>query len=65
MTLLNETFSSGTTVVNDEINLKQHLNAPSAEGQTLRGSVEKRCATTSPIWKALRSPTCTTWCSPK
>lgn len=41
MTLFNETFSSGTTVVNDELNLKQHLNAPSAEGQTLRGSVEK------------------------
>ena len=32
---------NGTTAVNDNVNLKQHLNTPSAEGQTLRGNVER------------------------
>eukprot|EP01030_Chromulinospumella_sphaerica_P007797 gene7797-7626_t len=35
------TLVSGTTPVSDNVNLKQHLNTPSEEGQTLRGSVEK------------------------
>ena len=30
-----------TTAVSDNVNLKQHLNTPSAEGQTLRGDVER------------------------
>jgi Fis family transcriptional regulator len=41
MTTMTETFVTGTTPVSDNLNLKQHLNAPSAEGQTLRGAVEK------------------------
>ena len=32
---------NGTTAVSDNVNLKQHLNTPSAEGQTLRGNVER------------------------
>ena len=31
----------GATAVSDNVNLKQHLNTPSAEGQTLRGNVER------------------------
>lgn len=38
---ITETFANGITSVSDNINLKQHLNTPSEEGQTLRGSVEK------------------------
>ncbi|MBP5126864.1 DNA-binding transcriptional regulator Fis, partial [Pseudomonas protegens] len=41
MTMMTETLVSGTTPVSDNVNLKQHLNTPSEEGQTLRGSVEK------------------------
>ncbi|WP_263140775.1 DNA-binding transcriptional regulator Fis [Pseudomonas sp. RIT-PI-AD] len=41
MTTMSENFFDGATSVSDNGNLKQHLNAPSAEGQTLRGSVEK------------------------
>ena len=41
MTMMTETFVSGTTPVSDNANLKQHLNTPSEEGQTLRDSVEK------------------------
>ena len=41
MTTMTETLVTGTTHVSDNLNLKQHLNAPSAEGQTLRGAVEK------------------------
>jgi Fis family transcriptional regulator len=39
MTMMTETLVSGTTPVSDNVNLKQHLNTPSEEGQTLRGSV--------------------------
>ena len=31
----------GAIAVSDNVNLKQHLNTPSAEGQTLRGNVER------------------------
>ena len=31
----------GVIAVSDNVNLKQHLNTPSAEGQTLRGNVER------------------------
>jgi Fis family transcriptional regulator len=31
----------GATAVSDSENLKQHLNTPSHEGQTLRGNVER------------------------
>lgn len=41
MTMMTETLVSGTAPVSDNVNLKQHLNTPSEEGQTLRGSVEK------------------------
>ena len=41
MTMMTENFVSGTTPVSDNANLKQHLNTPSEEGQTLRDSVEK------------------------
>ncbi|GGJ97866.1 DNA-binding transcriptional regulator Fis [Pseudomonas matsuisoli] len=41
MTTMTEALVTGTTPVSDNLNLKQHLNAPSAEGQTLRGAVEK------------------------
>lgn len=41
MTMMTETLVSGTTPVSDNANLKQHLNTPSEEGQTLRDSVEK------------------------
>ena len=39
--MMSETLVSGTTPVSDNVNLKQHLNTPSEEGQTLRGAVEK------------------------
>ncbi|KRW57705.1 DNA-binding transcriptional regulator Fis [Pseudomonas sp. TTU2014-080ASC] len=41
MTVLTETLGSGMAPVSDNSSLKQHLNTPTAEGQTLRGSVEK------------------------
>ncbi|MGH8434115.1 MAG: DNA-binding transcriptional regulator Fis [Pseudomonas sp.] len=41
MTMMTETLVSGTAPVTDNVNLKQHLNTPSEEGQTLRGNVEK------------------------
>ncbi|TRX73953.1 DNA-binding transcriptional regulator Fis [Pseudomonas mangiferae] len=41
MTMISENFFDGAASVSDNANLKQHLNAPSAEGWTLRGSVEK------------------------
>ena len=41
MTMLTETLGSGMAPVSDNSSLKQHLNTPSEEGQTLRGSVEK------------------------
>ncbi|MGQ7817074.1 DNA-binding transcriptional regulator Fis [Metapseudomonas furukawaii] len=41
MTTMTENFFDGATPVSDNANLKQHLTAPTAEGQTLRGSVEK------------------------
>lgn len=41
MTMMTETLVSGIAPVTDNVNLKQHLNTPSAEGQTLRGNVEK------------------------
>ena len=41
MTLMTETLVSGTAPVSDNTSLKQHLTTPSAEGQTLRGAVEK------------------------
>ncbi|TBU89808.1 DNA-binding transcriptional regulator Fis [Stutzerimonas kirkiae] len=41
MTLLNDTLVTGTTAVSDNLNFKQHLNAPSEAGQTLRACVEK------------------------
>ncbi|UVE17237.1 DNA-binding transcriptional regulator Fis [Pseudomonas sp. LS44] len=41
MTTMTETLVSGTAPVSDNVNLKQHLNTPSEEGQTLRGNVEK------------------------
>ncbi|MFJ2330042.1 DNA-binding transcriptional regulator Fis, partial [Pseudomonas sp. NPDC087690] len=41
MTMMTETLVSGTAPVSDNVNLKQHLNTPSEEGQTLRGRVEK------------------------
>jgi hypothetical protein len=54
MTMMTETLVSGTTPVSDNVNLKQHLNTPSEEGQTLRGSVERRCTIISPTLRALR-----------
>ncbi|MBT8765490.1 DNA-binding transcriptional regulator Fis [Pseudomonas boanensis] len=41
MTTMTENFFDGATPVSDNANLKQHLTAATAEGQTLRGSVEK------------------------
>ena len=41
MTLMTETLVSGIAPVSDNTSLKQHLNTPSEEGQTLRGAVEK------------------------
>ncbi|MFZ3207144.1 MAG: DNA-binding transcriptional regulator Fis, partial [Pseudomonas sp.] len=41
MTMLTDTFGTGMAPVSDSTSLKQHLNTPSEEGQTLRGSVEK------------------------
>ncbi|GLK89311.1 MAG: DNA-binding transcriptional regulator Fis [Pseudomonas sp.] len=41
MTMMTETLVSGIAPVTDNVNLKQHLNTPSDEGQTLRGNVEK------------------------
>lgn len=41
MTMMTETLVSGIAPVTDNVNLKQHLNTPSEEGQTLRDSVEK------------------------
>ncbi|MDF3936534.1 DNA-binding transcriptional regulator Fis [Pseudomonas citronellolis] len=41
MTTMTETLVSGMTPVSDNANLKQHLNTPTQEGQTLRDSVEK------------------------
>jgi Fis family transcriptional regulator len=41
MTTMTENYMNGAILVSDNVNLKQHLTAPSAEGQTLRGSVEK------------------------
>ncbi|MGY4530908.1 Fis family transcriptional regulator [Pseudomonas sp. TE3786] len=41
MTMMTETLVSGIAPVTDNVNLKQHLNTPSEEGQTLRGNVEK------------------------
>ena len=41
MTTMTENFFDGATPVSDNANLKQHLTTPTAEGQTLRGSVEK------------------------
>jgi len=38
MTMMTETLVSGTTPVSDNVNLKQHLNTPSEEGQTLEGA---------------------------
>ncbi|MFI8226910.1 hypothetical protein ACIF4X_27740, partial [Pseudomonas sp. NPDC085632] len=34
MTMMTETLVSGTTPVSDNVNLKQHLNTPSEEGQS-------------------------------
>ena len=39
MTVLTETLGSAMAPVSDNSSLKQHLNTPSEEGQTLRGSV--------------------------
>ena len=42
MTLMtNQMTNNETAAVSDNASLKQHLTAPSDEGQTLRGSVEK------------------------
>ena len=41
MTMMTETLVSGTAPVRNNVNLKQHFNTPSEQGQTLRGSVEK------------------------
>lgn len=38
---MSETFITGTASVSDNVNLKQHLNAPSEAGQTLRYCVEQ------------------------
>jgi Fis family transcriptional regulator len=38
---LDDVCFDGATAVSDNVNLKQHLNTPSAEGQTLRGNVER------------------------
>jgi Fis family transcriptional regulator len=65
MTMMTETLVSGTTPVSDNVNLKQHLNTPSEEGQTLRGSVEKALHNYFAHLEGAPSRTCTTWCSPK
>ena len=41
MTLISNFLVSENVAVSENSSLKQHLNTPSAEGQTLRGSVEK------------------------
>lgn len=41
MTLISNFLVSENAAVSENASLKQHLNTPSDEGQTLRGSVEK------------------------
>jgi Fis family transcriptional regulator len=41
MTLMSKQLVSETLTVSDNTSFKQHLNTPTDEGQTLRGSVEK------------------------
>ena len=65
MTMMTETLVSGTTPVSDNVNLKQHLNTPSEEGQTLRGSVEKALHNYFAHLEGASVTMCTTWCSPK